>query len=74
MLVERGNEVVEFSGVSEEYFPFAIDGIFLQIEGNRLGRTEIFHGFGYGYPQTFAQSKEMVDRRACGEDDGGILG
>lgn len=74
VLAQRGYEVVELTGVAEEYFALAVDGIFLQIEGNGLGRAEIFHGFGYGDPQAFTQGEKVVNGCTGGEDDSRVFG
>ena len=56
-----------------ENFAFAVHDILLKVQGNGLGNAEILHGFGNGYPNLFANSKEMVDCRSASENNGGML-
>ena len=74
MFQQRRYKVVEFPGISEKYFTFAIDDVLLQIEGDGFCRAEIFHRFGYVDAQFLAQTEEMVYGCTGGENDRRIFG
>ena len=57
------------SSTSEEKVPSAKKIFRLQIEGDRLGRTEIFHGFGNRNAGFLANPKEIIDRNAARENN-----
>ena len=52
LMVDISNSMTLASSgaVAEKYLPLSVYNMFLQIEGNGLGYTEIFHCFGNGNP------------------------
>ena len=73
MLGDLRNQIVEFARFSEENLAFAVDGVFLQIEGDCLRGAEVFHCLGHVEAGFFCDAEEMVDCRFCGENDSGVL-
>ena len=74
VLAQEGKEILKLACGAIENLAFAIDDVFLQIERDRLGGAEIFHGVGDGDAHLLAKTEEVVDSRACCEDDGGEIG
>mgnify|MGYP005920094271 CR=1 FL=1 len=58
--------------VGKRNLAFAVDDVFLQVEGYGLRLADVFHGFGHGDARLFADVEEAVDCRAGREDDGRV--
>ena len=65
VLADEGNQISHLAALSVKNLAFAIDNIFLQIDRNRFGHTEIFHRFRNRDSHFFAQAKKMINGRTC---------
>ena len=61
MLDHLRNDVIDLSCGTKEHFAFTILDVFLDIEGNSLCDTEIFHVIGDVDTHLFAKLEEIVD-------------
>jgi len=57
-----------------EYLTFAIKDKFLEVQGDRLGDTEILRVLGNADLHLLADAEEVIDRIPAREDNGGELG
>ena len=56
-----GNQVVNLASAAEEHLALAILYVFLDIEGNGLGHTEVFHVFWNVDTKLFCQCEIMIN-------------
>ena len=59
MLYDNINKILEFSFAMED-LSFPVNNIFLEIEGNILGDTEIFHCIRNNNPEFITYPEEMI--------------
>ena len=74
VLEDVGHQVLEFPGLGAENLAFAEYDVFLQVEGDRLRRAEVFHCVGDVDAHLLAQAEEVVDCGLGFEDDGCEVG
>jgi len=72
MFQNQLHEGVELT-VRKEYLALAVDDIFLEIEGYRLGIAEILHGFGHGNARLLAYPEKTVYGSAIREYHGSVF-
>lgn len=74
VLRKEGEQIGKLAGIGVKNLALAIYYVFLQVESDSLGRTEIFHRVGYGDTHFLTETEEMVDCRAGREYDSRKLG
>ena len=72
MFQNQLHEGVELT-VRKDYLALAVDDIFLEIEGYRLGIAEILHGFGHGNARLLAYPEKTVYGSAIREYHGSVF-
>ena len=73
MLRKQRRQVLNMT-IAVEYFSLAILHIFLNIQRNRLGKTEILHIIGNSHTQIFTQCKEVINSMTRQEHDCSVSG
>ena len=68
VLCKQWQESLGMASLAIEYLALAIDDILLQIVGNCLTHTEVFHCVGHVETELLTQTEVMVNRSACSEN------
>jgi hypothetical protein len=66
------HKIIDGAG-SEEYFPFTVNNVFLQIKGNRFGYAEVLHEIRYDDPQLTTHAEKMVNGSFAVKDHPGMV-